>query len=232
MGATTQGAFADYVIVERRQLAKLPDSMTDNVGALLEPLGVCLHTVNLTKPSATDNATIFGAGPIGLCLLSVLQKIGLREIYVVDTLPYRVEFAKKFGATDAFLYGSAAAEIKKRTENSGTKFAFDAAGSNESIHGCIDVVAAAGTIGLIGIPTEDFITYNPHKLRTKEVTVKNIRRSNQTLEGCVKLYKTDDSIEQIVTHEFSLEDIQEGFDLVANYADNVLKCMITNNQTG
>lgn len=230
MGATSPGGIADYVIVDKRQLFKLPDSMSDNMGALLEPLGVGLHTINLTMPKATDSATIFGAGPIGLCLLAVLQKFGLKEIYVVDTLPYKVKLAKKMGATNAFLYKDAVNEIKRITNKKGTSFAYDTVGKNESIAGCIDSVSTAGTIGLVGIPTEDFITYNPHKLRTKEVTLQNVRRSNQTLEDCIKLFSDDTKIERIVTHEFNLTDTQKAFDLVANYSDNVVKCVIKPDQ--
>jgi len=230
MGATQQGGIADYAIVHKRQLFRLPDSMSDNLGALLEPIGVGLHTVNLTKPRATDSATIFGAGPIGLCLMSVLQKFGLKEIYMVDVLPYKVKLAKKMGATDAFIYSDAVKEIKRITQKKGTTFAYDTAGKNESISGCVDIVSIGGTIGLVGIPTEDFVTYNPHKLRTKEVTMQNVRRSNQTLEDGIKLYLNDNVIEKIITHEFKLTDTQKAFDILANYSDKVVKCMIKPDQ--
>jgi L-iditol 2-dehydrogenase len=94
MGANSQGAFADYVVVEELQLVKIPDSMSFNLASLLEPLGVCLHTANLIEPKFTESATIFGAGPIGLCMFSILKKMGLKDIYMIDKLPYRVEFAK------------------------------------------------------------------------------------------------------------------------------------------
>ena len=99
----------------------------------------------------------------------------------------------------------------------------------ESINGCIDVSSVNGKVALIGIPESDFISYNPHKMRTKELTVKNVRRSNQTLHDCIKQYTDDTEIEKIISHEFKFEDIQKAFDLVADYGDHVLKCIITNN---
>lgn len=230
MGANAQGAFADYVIVKELQLVKIPDSMSFNLASLLEPLGVCLHTANLIEPKFTESATIFGAGPIGLCMFSILKKMGLKDIYMVDKLLYRVDFAKKFGATESFLltddYNK---KIKELSHGMGTTITVDTGGTVESIDGCINVASVNGKVALIGIPEADFVSYNPHKMRTKELTIKNVRRSNQTLDDCVNHYTGDTEIEGIVSHEFKFEDIQKAFDLVAEYDDQVLKCIITNN---
>jgi threonine dehydrogenase-like Zn-dependent dehydrogenase len=229
MGATAQGAFADYVVVEELQLVKIPDNMSFEVGALLEPLGVCLHTANLVKPNFTQSATIFGAGPIGLSMLSILKKMGLKQIFMIDKLSYRVQNAKVFGATDAFLINDDyISKIKKYTDGFGTHHAIDTSGVDQTIEGCINLVSTGGIISLIGIPTKDKLEYNPHKIRTKEIIIQNVRRSNQTLEDCVKLYTDDYDIDKMITHKFSLENIQQAFDLVAAYEDEVIKCMITN----
>lgn len=230
MGANTQGAFADYVVVEELQLVKIPDSMSYNLASLLEPIGVCLHAANLIKPKFTESATIFGSGPIGLCMFSILKKMGLKEIYFVDKLQYRVNFAKKFGATDAFLlHEDYDKKIKQSTNGMGCEITIDTGGTDESINGCIDVSSVNGRVALIGIPEKDFVLYNPHKMRVKELTIENVRRSNQTLEDCVKNYTNDNQIESIITHEFYFEDIQKAFNLVAHYGDNVIKTIIKNN---
>jgi L-iditol 2-dehydrogenase len=230
MGANSQGAFADYVVVEELQLVKIPDSMSFNLASLLEPLGVCLHTANLLEPKFTESATIFGSGPIGLCMFSILKKMGLKEIYMIDKLPYRVEFAKKLGASESFLLADDySKKIKELTNGMGTTLTFDTGGTTESIDGCINVAAVNGRVALIGIPEADFVSYNPHRMRTKELTIKNVRRSNQTLDDCVKNYTNDVEIEKIVSHEFEFENIQKAFDIVADYKDEVLKCIITNN---
>ena len=230
MGANAQGAFADYVIVEELQLVKIPDNMSYNLASLLEPLGVCLHTANLIEPKFTESATIFGAGPIGLCMYSILEKAGVKDIFMVDKLPYRVKFAKEFGASESFLLADDYnKKIKELTHGMGTTMAIDTGGTAESIDGCINVSSVNGKVALIGIPEADFVNYNPHRMRTKELTIKNVRRSNQTLDDCVKHYTGDNNIEKIISHEFNFEDIQKAFDLVANYGDQVLKCIIKNN---
>ena len=228
MGANAPGALADYVIVHKSQLAKIPASMSFGVASLLEPLGIGLHAANLVKPRHTETAIIVGAGPIGLCLLKVLRAVGLRDIYMVDTLPYRVAFAKKFGASDAFLAKDAVAHIKELTHNRGARYVFDTAGTQGAVTLCGDLVGVGGTIALIGIPTEDTITYNPHKLRTREVTVQNVRRSNQTLHDCVALFKNDRDLRKLITHSLPLKDVQKGFTLVSKNRGGVIKCVITN----
>ena len=150
---------------------------------------------------------------------------------MVDKLKYRVEFAKEFGATDAFLLSDDwIKKIKNQTNNFGTHLAIDTGGTTDSIDGCINVAAVNGRVALIGIPEADWVSYNPHRMRTKELTIKNVRRSNQTLDDCVLNYTNDNDIEKIVTHKYSFENIQKAFELVAQYGDNVLKAIITNHE--
>lgn len=231
MGANAPGALADYVVVHKSQIEKIPKEMSYKMAALLEPLGIGLHAFNLIRPKNTESATIIGSGPIGLCLMMILRKSGMQEIYMVDKLPYRVKFAEKMGATKAFEAQDAITEIKKITNNKGTAYIFDTAGDQEAISTCGEIVSTGGTIGLIGIPTKDFIEYNPHKLRTKEIRIQNVRRSNQTMRDCVKLFSNNFNLEKIITHTFDLKDVQKGFDLVGAFGDDVIKCVITNEQT-
>jgi threonine dehydrogenase-like Zn-dependent dehydrogenase len=163
-------------------------------------------------------------------MFSILKKAGLKDIFMIDKLPYRVNFAKEFGATDSFLLADDYnRKIKEMTHGMGTTITVDTGGTAESIDGCINVASVNGKVALIGIPESDMVNYNPHRMRTKELTIKNVRRSNQTLEDCVKNYTGDIDIEKIISHEFKFEDIQKAFDLVADYGDGVLKCIITNN---
>jgi threonine dehydrogenase-like Zn-dependent dehydrogenase len=119
-------------------------------------------------------------------------------------------------------------KIKSATEGFGTHLAIDTGGTTDSIDGCINISAVNGRVALIGIPEADWVSYNPHRMRTKELTIKNVRRSNQTLDDCVINYTDDTTFEKIVTHRFEFENIQKAFELVAQYGDNVLKAIITN----
>lgn len=226
MAASMQGAMADFIVVDDIQMEKIPDEMSFSIASLMEPLGVALHSISLIKPSPGSSSVIFGCGPIGLSIMSCLRKYGIDDVYMVDILPYRVKFAKSFGATQAFLYKDF--EDLKEVVLGGVDYVFDVAGNNESVSGCVNIVKPGGAIALVGIPTEDFLKYNPHKLRTKEVRIQNVRRSNQTLSTAIKLFANDKHIGKMVTHEFPLKDADKAFNLVANYEDKVIKCVIRN----
>lgn len=229
MGANAPGALADYVVVHTSQLAKISTATSFDIAALIEPLGVALHAFNLIRPQITEAVVIFGSGPIGLCLMRVLQRAGVKEVYMVDNLAYRINFAAQMGAAGAFLFKEAVSEIKQLTSGKGVMYAFDAAGTQDSIFACTELISTGGTIGLIGIPTDDFLKYNPHQIRVKEVVVQNVRRSNQTIHDCVKLFGDDAELQKLITHSFDLNDVQEGFELVSRYGDGVIKCVIRNN---
>lgn len=226
MVTNSQGAFADYVIVHETQLAMIPKNMSYEKASLMEPLGVGLHAVRLIHADPFESAAVIGSGPIGLSIMLVLKKLGFKAVYMVDKLPYRVKFAKKMGADQSFLFKDAKDMIKNLTEGKGVRYVFDTGGTRDSIDLAVNVVGVSGSLALVGIPVEDFVEFNPHKARTKEITIQNVRRSNQTLEDCIKLFNDDKNVEKMITHRFNLKDIQKGFDMVGKYKNNVVKCVI------
>lgn len=230
MGANAPGAFADYIVIHEKQAEKIPDSMSFEMAALMEPLGVALHAFNLIKPTPQESVIIFGCGSIGLSMLYLLKKSGFNKIYMIDRLKYRAEFAERFGATKSFaVEEDYLAEIKKLTLGKGTQLSIDAAGDELSINGCIQTASINGKVLLIGIPEDDYVPFNPHKMRIKQLVLQNVRRSNQTLADCLSIVGEDKKLLDVVSHRFKLDDIQKAFETVANYSDNVLKCMLTKN---
>lgn len=230
MGANMQGAFSQYLVATVDQLEKIPDTMSFETAALLEPLGIAVHSLNMLKnPSPQESVTIFGCGSIGLSLLYAMKKLGFTQIYMIDRRAYRAQFAMQCGATKTFTVDEDyAATIKNLTDGEGTQINIDAAGDELSINGCIQTAKMNGTVALIGIPETDFVPINPHKMRIKELTLQNVRRSNRTMPECLRLTDGDETIKKMISHRFPLEEIQKAFEFVADYKDNVIKCMITN----
>jgi L-iditol 2-dehydrogenase len=199
--------------------------MSYDTASLLEPMGVALHTLQIMDINFLDTACIFGAGTVGLCILLALKRAGVTTIFSVDPLEYRCKFSEKFGSVGILYDESYHKKIKELTNNEGTSLVFDVAGTCDSVNGCLLVSATSGKMGIVGIPEEDFIDYNPHKMRMKEMKLYNIRRSNQTLDDCVNLY-SNISLDDLVTHRFNLDDIQNAFDIASSYSDNVIKCVV------
>ena len=236
MGANAPGAFRDYITIHESQAFKVTnqnpgvhDRFTSHI-ALYEPLGVAIHAFNrMDKQYFGKSLAIFGAGPIGLSLLRVAKRLGFKEVIVLDNLQYRLRVAEELGADRTFASDSEAVEYIKRYCG-GVDYVLDAAGFQSVIDKSTAIVKPGGTIGLVGIPEVDNLTYNPHQLRIKEVNIINVRRSNQTLQACDDMFKDDYVfMYKVASHTDNIESIQQAFERVASYSDNVIKGMISFN---
>jgi L-iditol 2-dehydrogenase len=125
------GALREYASFPTRCLFLLPDSLSFADGAMLEPLGVAIHTVDLGKLKAGMTVGVFGSGPIGLMIIQMAKLSGAANIIATDKLAHRVEAAKRFGASQAFLVGnnSRLSEIRAATDGRGVDVVFEAAGT-------------------------------------------------------------------------------------------------------
>ena len=97
-----QGALCQWMHMPAHTCFPLPDGLNDDAGVLLEPLGVAIHTVDLAKIRVGHRVAILGAGPIGLCILQLVRLAGADAVFVADRFPWRVELARRLGATAAW----------------------------------------------------------------------------------------------------------------------------------
>ncbi len=227
----TSGAFQKYLALDESQLAKIPDSVSFDEAAVLEPLGVAFHAVvNLGGITPGDTVAVFGAGAIGLLTLEIAKAHGCGTAFISDPLDYRLDFAQKnIGADFIVNPGDADAIdlIMEKTSGRGVDLSFDAAGTQQSIVHAFDAARIGGKTMLIGIPESPCITYNPHSMRRKELQIMNVRRSNKALEKCVELVAEGKiNLKPYVTHKFPLEQIEEAIKITESYADNVIRTII------
>lgn len=227
MGATDLGAFRDYAILSDRQLEKIPDAMSFEEASLMEPIGIAVHCMNRVNPQIGDSITIFGAGMIGISALLVAKKVGIKKVIMVDPLNSRLEMAKNYGATETVIADEKCLDvIKDLTNGEGTSICIDAAGKAITINNCFSAASLGGKVAIMGIPSEDYVSLNPHKMRIKELDIINVRRNNLTLPQCVALFSEDRSIINLVTNNSELEDIQSSFESCVENPQAVLKHMI------
>lgn len=216
IGSNVEGAFREWMVVDEKQVLRIPESMSLTDAVMIEPLSVAIHAVRRSRLQLGDSMAIYGVGPIGLLILQVCKAMGCGASYVYDKLDYRVSFAERFGA-----------EPIDKGEPPTVDIAFDAAGAQETIDLCFKGADKGGTVVLVGVPETDFVNYNPHISRIKELNVYNCRRANKALSLALELFLSDKvSFEGMVTHTFSLEKIQEAFEITADYRDQVIKAVI------
>lgn len=226
------GGMEQYLALEERFLHKLPEEMTYEEGALVEPFSVSYFAIwgEGGYVDASDDVVIFGAGPIGLLALVVAKTAGAKGI-VVEPIQSKREWAKKLGADEVI--DSKTADIKESvfdlTSGRGSTLVVEASGNDEAIAQCFDVVAGSGRIRLIGhsvgrkVPVEIGLTNWKGLFIHGQAgapwffprTIKFMQRAKQRID-----------YSRIITHRFSLDDIQKAFDLATRHKGQFVKIML------
>jgi L-iditol 2-dehydrogenase len=210
----TDGALRQWMAWNEKSLFPLPDSISDADGAMLEPLGVAIHTVDLGKLKTGMTVGVFGCGPIGLLIIQMAKLSGASNIIATDKLAHRMEAAKHFGATYACFAeeGQELREIQAATNGRGVDVAFEAAGAQGSVDTSFEAVASGGKVVLAGIPNDDQTSFSASIARRKGLTIKLVRRMKHTYPRAIELVsKGLVDVRSIVTHRFPLEQASEAF---------------------
>ena len=210
----TDGSLREWMAWSEKCLHPIPDSMSDADGAMLEPLGVAIHTVDLGKVEAGMSVGVFGCGPIGLLIIQMARLSGAANIIATDKLPHRVEAARRFGADEAYLVedNSHLREIQAVTQGRGVDISFEAAGAQEAVNDAFAAVRPGGRVILAGIPDDDRTSFSASIARRKGLTIKLVRRMKHTYPRAIELVsKGLVDVNSIVTHRFPLAEAREAF---------------------
>ena len=166
------GAFAEYVAVPEHILYKLPENVSFEHAAMVEPIAVALHAINLTDVKINDVAIVGGAGMISLFVIQLLKKMGCSRIIAFDIDEDRLEMAMKLGATDALVAGrdDVAGIVKELTGERGADIGFEVVGVSSVANAVIDSVRKGGQVTLIGILSTQ-IDFPLQKVVTRQLRV-------------------------------------------------------------
>jgi L-iditol 2-dehydrogenase len=211
---TQDGALREFMAWPTQCLFPLPDSLSFAEGAMLEPLGVALHAVDLAGLRAGMTVGVFGCGPIGLLIVQLARTSGAAMIIATDTLAHRVAAAREFGANVALLARATdeVREIRSATGGRGVDVAFEVAGQQDAVEAAFAATAPAGTVILVGIPADDRTSFQASIARRKGLTIKMVRRMKHTYARTTRLVETGAiDVRSLVTHKFGLDQIAEAF---------------------
>lgn len=219
------GGLAEYVDVAPEQVIPVPEDFGPDVAALLEPLGVAIHAVDLADIQVTDTVAVLGAGPIGLLVAQVVQQAGAGSCMVIDPLSYRTAVAERLGA-DRTAGGYDA--IAEWTEGRGVDVVIEATNAPVGFEHAVESVAIGGTVVLVGIPEGNEYTLTASSARRKGVTIKFCRRMGDVYSRAIQLVASNEiDLGPLVTHRFSLEETPEAFALQSRYDDGVIKAIVS-----
>lgn len=219
VGLTSNGGFAKYTVVEDYMVHKIPDSMSFEQGALVEPAAVAVYAVLQSGLKIGQSCVIFGAGPIGLLCVQAAIAAGATTVVVVDVAEKRLEKALSIGASYAINGKSENIPQQVRDlTNGGADIFLDAAGVQATFDGGLASLKNGGTavlVALFGKP----VSHDAFTQVVREITIKGIIAYRNIFPEVINLIATGRMpVEKLVTSKIKLDNIvKDGFEaLVSN----------------
>jgi len=219
------GGLAETINVHPHQAIPVPGEIGADAAALLEPLGVAIHAVDLAGLDVMDTVAVLGAGPIGLLIAQVARAAGAGRCLVVDPLSYRAELAEQIGADHAAPHHDA---VRAWTDGRGADVVIEATNAPTGIEHAVESARIGGDIVLVGIPDGNAYDLTAAPARRKGVTVKFCRRMGEVYDRAIQLVTAGRvDLAPLVTHRVPLESAPEALALQSRYEDEVIKVVVT-----
>jgi L-iditol 2-dehydrogenase len=221
------GALREMLAWPERCLYPLPEALSDADGAMLEPLGIAIHAVDLAQIKVGMSVGVFGSGPIGLLILQLAHLAGAGKIVATDLLPHRAQAAHKLGADETCVVeGNLGMDDADKLAGQRFDVVFEAAGENTAVETAVETARPGGKVILVGIPSDDRTSFSASMARRKGLTLKLVRRMKLTYSRAILLVERGKvDVRSLVTHTFPLERAAEAFAIAARREG--LKVMIT-----
>ncbi len=225
--STCDGGLRELMTWPTRLLHPLPDSVADADGAMLEPLGVAIHALDLGHVRLGAQPAVIGCGPIGLCLIQLLRLAGARAVLAADPLPHRRAAAQRAGA-DTVLDpddDDYAEQLHHATSGLGTDVTFEVAGDDAAIAASVQVSRPGARLVLVGIPEDDRSSFPAGATRRKGLTIVMARRMNDVYPRAIQLASTGRvELGPLVSDRYPLTEVNAAFEFAA--ARNGLKVVV------
>ncbi|MGA8164763.1 MAG: L-threonine 3-dehydrogenase [Waddliaceae bacterium] len=217
IGYHKPGCFSEYFALPGENVFLMPEEIEDNIAAIFDPYGNAVHTA-LTFDLTGRDVLITGAGPIGLMGAAVAKKAGARHVVITDVNPYRLELAKKMGATAAVNVRQTSLQEALNElgiEQGFSSVGMEMSGNPEAFSSLLQVSQPGSRIALLGIlPPDTVIDWD--LIIFKMLTIKGIwgREIFSTWYKMISLLESGLDLHPIVTHEYPAKKFQEAFELV------------------
>ena len=216
VGVDRDGAFAEYLVIPADNVIKLDERISDEMAAIMDPFGNATHTA-LSFPVLGEDVLITGAGLIGSMATAICRFVGARNIVVSDISDYRLELAKKMGATMTInpakgeTIEGAIAELKMH----GFDIGLEMSGSPQAFDSMISNMYNGSKISLLGI-LPNTTTVDWSKIIFKALTLKGIygREMWETWYQMEQMLISGIDLSPIITHRMHIDDFQEGVDIM------------------
>jgi threonine 3-dehydrogenase len=214
IGVNEQGAFADYLRLPAFNVVPLPDSIDDEIGAILDPLGNAVHTA-LSFDLLGEDVLVTGAGPIGIMAAAVARHAGARHVVITDVNPDRLELAGQ--VADVRPVDVTREDLKDVIKELGMKQGFDVglemSGNQAALDQMVEHLVMGGRIALLGIPPgRSPVDWS--RIVFKAITIKGVygREIFETWYKMIAMLENGLDVRRVITHRFRADDFATGFE--------------------
>ncbi len=223
------GAFCEYVAMRADLVFPIPDSMSFETAAMVEPFSVGLHAIRRGGLQPNETVIIMGMGPIGLLTAAAAKMAGAAAIIAVDLEQSRLEASKSMGATHIINLREERLEqrVNEYTNGIGVDLAIETAGSPKAVQGTVASVRRGGRVVIVGMSPEEEVPVNISHVIDKEIDIRGVFRYHHTYPAAIEMLSTGGiDIEKIITDEYGLDETSEAFEKAIHDKTNTLKLIV------
>jgi len=222
------GAFCDYVAWPADHLFKLPEQLSYEEGAMMEPLAVGVHAVRRAAVSLGDSVAVLGAGPIGLVTLQAARAAGAALTIVTDVIPFRLQMATQLGATHALDAKDDVVEaVEELTAGRGVDVVVDCVGLPETVRQATEIARRGGHIQAVGLTAATIDQFPLFAVINKELNLAgSFRYANRYPAALAAVAAGTIDVQAMITHRFPLAETPKAMAWVAEHKEQVIKGVI------
>jgi L-iditol 2-dehydrogenase len=229
-GHYSRGAYAEYVVQRITSVFRVPDSLSLEEAALLDPASIALHTVKRAEPAPGDTAAVIGPGPMGLLVLLCTLAVGTGRILVVGR-GERLGLAAALGGDPVdYTQQDPVEAVRARTGGRGADVVYECAGAPAALRQAVLMAARGGRVAAIGIPVGpegDGASLPLRRLVLDEIEVRGVRANRNTCEEVLPLLASGRvPAGRLITHRFPLRDFAAALETFVQRRDGAVKVLV------
>lgn len=217
VGVNRPGCFAHYLSIPATNVIALPDDITAEQAAILDPLGNAAHCA-LSFDVVGEDVLVTGAGPIGIMAVAILRHIGARHIVITDVNDYRLDLARQMGASIAVNVKEQSLQSAMATLNmkEGFDVGLEMSGNPQAFNDMVNSMSHGGKIAILGIPPQKTaIDWN--QVIFKGLLLKGIygREMYETWYKMIAMLQSGLDVSKVITHRFPVSQYQQAFEMMS-----------------
>jgi L-iditol 2-dehydrogenase len=225
------GSHAEYIAMPANRVYRIPDGLSYEEAALIEPMAICLHAVKRFRVGIGDTVLIQGAGPIGLGTLLMAKTAGATDVIMTDVVDYRLDVARRFGA-DAVINNRTEDLVDRVTTFTDGRLVdvgIDAVTCQQTYEQLVYVTRPGGRIGILGVVGggDGMLTFNARLQHLKEMEVIESRDYYNDWDATIRIVaKGIVDVAPFITHRLPLIEASRGFEIFDRKLDGAIKVLL------